>query len=158
VVVATGAFPCIQYAVAAAKLMFLVRCRASQYGAGVISALDARDPIAKQKGTGGLLQVSSYLTGLSGGSWLVSSMLFHDFPDMHDLVFGNIDKGGSLNGWFLDRGLVLPYGINPFNDKNQFFWGCVVVHTIYHLRHIYLSPGVFFGALTTRAELGSTHR
>ena len=112
---------------------------ASQYGAGVISGLDARDTIAKAKGTGGLLQVSSYLAGLSGGSWLVSSMLFHDFPDMHDLVMGNNDNGGNLNGWFLDRGLVLPYGLDPFNDKNQFFWGCVAVFTIY-ISDILTSP------------------
>ena len=105
-------------------------CSASQNGAGVISGLDARDKTAKEKGTGGLLQVSSYLAGLSGGSWLVSSMLFHDFPEVHDLVLGNTDKGGTLNGWFLDKGLVLPYGINPLNKKNQFFWGCVAAFTI----------------------------
>lgn len=102
--------------------------------------------------------MSSYLTGLSGGSWLLSSMLFHDFPDMHDLVLGNTDRGGTLNGWFLDKGLVLPHGINPFNDRNEFFFGCVAVWIIYHLRYIYLSPGVYFGASTTRVELGSTRR
>ena len=66
-------------------------------------------------------------------------MLFHDFPEMHDLVMGNTDKGGNLNGWFLDRGLILPYGLNPFNDKNQFFWGCVTVFTIY-MSDIFISP------------------
>ena len=100
---------------------------AAQLGAGVISGLDARNSTAKAKGTGGLLQVSSYLAGLSGGSWLVSSMLFHDFPDMYDLVLGNTDKGGALNGWLLDKSLVLPHGINPFSQDNQYFWGYVVV-------------------------------
>ena len=42
--------------------------RAAQYGAGVLSALDARDEFAKAAGTGGLLQVTSYLAGLSGAS------------------------------------------------------------------------------------------
>jgi Lysophospholipase catalytic domain len=42
--------------------------RAAQYGAGVLSALDARNESAKTAGTGGLLQVSSYLSGLSGAS------------------------------------------------------------------------------------------
>ena len=41
--------------------------RAAQYGAGVISALDARNDSAKAAGTGGLFQVTSYLSGLSGG-------------------------------------------------------------------------------------------
>jgi Lysophospholipase catalytic domain len=42
--------------------------RAAQYGAGVLSALDARNQSAKAAGTGGFLQVSSYLLGLSGAS------------------------------------------------------------------------------------------
>lgn len=45
--------------------------RAAQYGAGVISALDARNASGKAAGTGGLLQVSSYLSGLSG-IWITS--------------------------------------------------------------------------------------
>jgi lysophospholipase len=42
--------------------------RAAQYGAGVLSAFDARNESAKTAGTGGLLQVTSYLSGLSGAS------------------------------------------------------------------------------------------
>jgi lysophospholipase len=42
--------------------------RAAQYGAGVLDALDARNESAKAAGTGGLLQVTSYLSGLSGAS------------------------------------------------------------------------------------------
>jgi lysophospholipase len=41
---------------------------AAQYGAGVLSALDARNESAKAAGTGLLLQVTSYLSGLSGAS------------------------------------------------------------------------------------------
>ena len=48
--------------------------RAAQYGAGVLSGLDARNDSAKQAGTGGLLQVSSYIAGLSGAS--LSSFLW----------------------------------------------------------------------------------
>ena len=40
--------------------------RAAQYGAGVMSALDARNASAKAAGTGGLFQVASYWSGLSG--------------------------------------------------------------------------------------------
>lgn len=42
--------------------------RAAQFGAGVFSALDARNTTAKSSGTGGLLQVASYLAGSSGTS------------------------------------------------------------------------------------------
>jgi lysophospholipase len=40
--------------------------RAALYGAGVLSALDARNESAMAAGTGGLLQVASYVSGLSG--------------------------------------------------------------------------------------------
>jgi len=42
--------------------------RTAQFGAGVFSALDARNTTAKISGTGGLLQVASYLAGSSGTS------------------------------------------------------------------------------------------
>lgn len=45
--------------------------RAAQLGAGVLLGYDARDGLAKKSGTGGFLQVASYITGLSGESvWL----------------------------------------------------------------------------------------
>ena len=40
--------------------------RAALYGASCLSGLDARNDSAKAAGTGGLLQVASYLSGLSG--------------------------------------------------------------------------------------------
>jgi lysophospholipase len=42
--------------------------RAAQYGAAVLSAFDARNQSAKAAGTGGLLQVTSYISALSGSS------------------------------------------------------------------------------------------
>ncbi|TFY82180.1 hypothetical protein EWM64_g1831 [Hericium alpestre] len=97
--------------------------RAAQYGAGVISALDARNDSAKAAGTGGLLQVSSYLTGLSGGSWVTGSLFFNDWPRIEDLVFGN---NGNLSGWILDLNLAIPGGENLANDNNQYFFGSVL--------------------------------
>ena len=40
--------------------------RAAQYGAGVLSGLDSRNDSAKAAGAGGLLQVASYISALSG--------------------------------------------------------------------------------------------
>jgi len=42
--------------------------RASLFGAGIVAALDGRNETAKDKGTGGLLQVTQYMSGLSGAS------------------------------------------------------------------------------------------
>ena len=130
---------------------------AAQTGAGIISTLDVRNETAKAKGTGGLLQVSSYLTGNSGGSWLVSSMLFQNFPDMFDLVLGNTDKGGQINGWFLEKDLVLPNGANPSDQRNQEYIG-YVVFVILYISYIHLSTGVSSRALSLRVELGLTLR
>jgi len=124
----------------------------------MISAFDARNTTAKAKGTGGLLQVSSYITGISGGSWLVSSMLFQDLPDMYDLVLGNTNKGGNLNGWHLEKDLFLPNGVGLFDQQNGYYFGCVAVSTIFYVGYNYRPAGVFYGALQTRAELDLTHR
>lgn len=40
--------------------------RAALYGAGVLAALDGRHEPAVEKGTGGLLQAATYISGLSG--------------------------------------------------------------------------------------------
>jgi lysophospholipase len=61
-------FPKIGFAISGGGL------RAAQYGASVLSGLDARNESAKAAGTGGLLQVNSYLSGLSGASQSQSSI------------------------------------------------------------------------------------
>lgn len=55
-------FPTVGFAIPGGGL------RAAQYGAAAIQALDARNSSAKAIGTGGLFQVASYITGLSGKS------------------------------------------------------------------------------------------
>ncbi|KIM83371.1 hypothetical protein PILCRDRAFT_819610 [Piloderma croceum F 1598] len=97
--------------------------RVAQYGAGVISALDARNDSARAAGTGGLYQVTSYLSGLSGGSWLVVSLALNDWPTTSDLVYGN---GGNLSGWLLDLDLVTPDGFDVFDSNNQAYYGSVL--------------------------------
>jgi lysophospholipase len=69
--------------------------RAAIFGAGVLNSLDGRNATSVKVGTGGLLQAASYLSGLSGGSWLVTSLAQADFPTFNDLIFGS-DK---LSGW-----------------------------------------------------------
>ncbi|PFH47334.1 hypothetical protein AMATHDRAFT_67917 [Amanita thiersii Skay4041] len=97
--------------------------RAALYGAGSLSALDARNPIANQAGTGGLLQVSSYISGLSGGSWLIGSLFLNNWPSIKELVLGN-DQ--DLDGWLLDLPLVMPDGNNILSEKNQAYYGSIL--------------------------------
>ncbi|KDN46144.1 putative lysophospholipase [Tilletiaria anomala UBC 951] len=73
--------------------------RAMLYGAGVFSALDSRNSTATQVGTGGLLQLADYVTGLSGGSWLTGSVALNDYPTTQSLHDGT---------WDLESNLIVP--------------------------------------------------
>ncbi|KLO12267.1 phospholipase B [Schizopora paradoxa] len=97
--------------------------RAAQYGAGVLSGFDARNSSAVAAGTGGMLQVTSYISALSGGSWLTGSLFFNDWPTIPDMIFGN---NGNLSGWILDLNLAAPDGLDVFNDENQYFFGSIL--------------------------------
>jgi lysophospholipase len=101
--------------------------RAAQYSAGVTSALDARDRSAKSVGTGGLLQVASYISGLSGGSWFTGSLYFNDFVTIPDLVYGD---GKDRGGWLLDLDLFRPGGFDVFDDDNTRFFQSVTTSVL----------------------------
>ncbi|KAL5611679.1 hypothetical protein BROUX41_000743 [Berkeleyomyces rouxiae] len=60
--------------------------RALMYGAGVLKAADNRTAgTLDTGGIGGLLQSLTYLSGLSGGSWLVGSLFMNNFSSVGDL-------------------------------------------------------------------------
>lgn len=63
--------------------------RAALVGAGIFNAFDQRNKTAVKAGTGGILQLASYMTGLSGGAWFVSSLAINSHPSMHDLILGS---------------------------------------------------------------------
>ncbi|KZT29204.1 lysophospholipase [Neolentinus lepideus HHB14362 ss-1] len=80
--------------------------RAAIFGAGALNALDGRNASAAAAGTGGLLQAATYLAGLSGGAWLVTSLVQADFPTIQELVYGV----GQFGGWLPQYSLALPSG------------------------------------------------
>ncbi|KAF4177641.1 hypothetical protein CNMCM7927_003034 [Aspergillus lentulus] len=60
--------------------------RALMNGAGAIKAFDSRTPNSTSAGQlGGLLQSATYLSGLSGGSWLVGSIYINNFTTISAL-------------------------------------------------------------------------
>ncbi|KAJ3220236.1 Lysophospholipase 1 [Dinochytrium kinnereticum] len=73
--------------------------RALLVGAGVIKAMDERSPEAVEKGTGGILQLSTYISGLSGGSFLIGSLYTTDFQTI-DYLHENV--------WHLDTDTFTP--------------------------------------------------
>lgn len=68
--------------------------RATIVGAGELNALDGRNETSAEVGTGGLLQAADYLAGLSGGSWLATSLSQAGFPTIRELAFGTGEWGG----------------------------------------------------------------
>ncbi|KAH7887262.1 lysophospholipase catalytic domain-containing protein [Phlebopus sp. FC_14] len=73
--------------------------RAALFGAGVLNALDGRNGTSNAVGTGGLLQAATYLSGLSGGSWLLTSLAQANFPTVQDLALGPSNPTVANNSW-----------------------------------------------------------
>ncbi|KAH9451071.1 hypothetical protein MJO28_009457 [Puccinia striiformis f. sp. tritici] len=73
--------------------------RASLYAAGVMQAFDARTTSSPVRG---VYPLATYVTGLSGGSWLVASAAANNYPPVPEMV----------SGWDLEKDMVLPGGIN----------------------------------------------
>lgn len=66
--------------------------RAMLNGAGVVQAFDSRTENSTGPGQlGGLLQSTTYLAGLSGGSWLVGSLYTNNFSSVSDILSYNGD-------------------------------------------------------------------
>ncbi|KAG4438038.1 hypothetical protein IFR05_006497 [Cadophora sp. M221] len=70
--------------------------RATLSGAGTVQALDVRDT---KVSTSGLYQAISYHSGLSGGSWLLSSIISNNYATISTL-FNSIWKTTLSNGLF----------------------------------------------------------
>lgn len=76
--------------------------RALQSGAGVLKAFDGRTANATEPGRlGGLLQSSTYIAGLSGGSWLLGSIYINNFTTVGAL---QADDTGSV--WEFGNGIL----------------------------------------------------
>lgn len=79
--------------------------RAMLSGAGQIAALDNRTTNASEAGLGGLLQSATYLTGLSGGNWLVGTIVLNNWTSVETIL-----NNGSI--WDLEHSIVNPGGWN----------------------------------------------
>lgn len=56
-------------------------------GAGALAAFDNRTAGATGSGhLGGVLQAATYLSGLSGGSWLVGSLYIQNFTTVESII------------------------------------------------------------------------
>ncbi|KAG7663642.1 plb1 [[Candida] subhashii] len=80
--------------------------RAMLSGAGQMMGLDGRYEPANTQGLGGLLQSTSYISGLSGGSWLIGSLVLGNWIAVSDILDGKIPI------WNLRNSILTTEGIN----------------------------------------------
>jgi lysophospholipase len=70
--------------------------RALMNYAGAVAAFDNRTSNSTGTGQlGGLLQASTYLAGLSGGSWLVGSLFMNNFSSVENILSQNTPKSNG---------------------------------------------------------------
>ncbi|KAG7193456.1 Lysophospholipase 1 [Scheffersomyces spartinae] len=89
--------------------------RAMLNGAGQMLGLDGRYEEANDKGLGGLLQSSTYLAGLSGGNWLVGSVVLNNFISINDILNGTIDI------WDLTDSIFYPTTVNLYKAVKYYY-------------------------------------
>ncbi|EFR05370.1 lysophospholipase 1 [Nannizzia gypsea CBS 118893] len=76
--------------------------RALMNGAGALQAFDSRTENSTAPGQlGGLLQSATYLSGLSGGGWLVGSIYVNN-----DTTITDLQKGGKNSLWQFGRSIL----------------------------------------------------
>lgn len=51
-------------------------------GGSILAAMDARNASAVAAKTGGVMQLATYVVGLSGGSWITGSWALAGFPTL----------------------------------------------------------------------------
>ncbi|OBS29607.1 hypothetical protein FPOA_03543 [Fusarium poae] len=79
--------------------------RAMINGAGAIAAFDDRSTGSTDKGhLGGILQAATYLSGLSGGSWVVGSLYVQNFTTVGSIVDASSGFLSSL--WQIDQSIL----------------------------------------------------
>ncbi|AOA64647.1 Phospholipase B [Komagataella phaffii CBS 7435] len=87
--------------------------RAMLSGAGQLSALDNRTTGAWEYGLGGLIESTTYITGLSGGNWMLGTVVFNNWTSIEDIL-----SGGDI--WDLENPLYNPGGWNVL--ETSIFW------------------------------------
>ncbi|KAI5371091.1 putative lysophospholipase, catalytic domain, Acyl transferase/acyl hydrolase/lysophospholipase [Septoria linicola] len=80
--------------------------RAMLNGAGILQAFDSRTPGSENAGhLGGLLQASTYVAGLSGGSWLLSSLYVNNYTSVDAIISQDTSADDSGGVWQLGNSI-----------------------------------------------------
>lgn len=63
--------------------------RSMLVGVGQLAALDNRTEVTEGSSLGGIMQSANYISGLSGGSYLIGSLSLNNWPSVHQSVLEN---------------------------------------------------------------------
>lgn len=85
-------------------------------GAGILAAMDNRTRGAQHHGLGGLLQSTTYLSGASGGNWLVGTLAYNNWTSVQSII-DNFNESDSI--WDLSESIVSPGGKNIFKSARR---------------------------------------
>lgn len=89
--------------------------RAMLNGAGAFKAFDSRtEGSTRPNHMGGLLQSATYIAGLSGGSWMLGSVVVNNFTTVQDL-----QNSGEL--WDLEHSILAPEGSLHIYDTTKYY-------------------------------------
>lgn len=89
--------------------------RALLSGGGEFAAFDSRTPGSTAVGhLGGLLQSATYVAGLSGGSWLLGSIVINNFT-----TIGRLQDAGNV--WDFENNILAPEGALQIVDTTVYY-------------------------------------
>ncbi|EGX97084.1 lysophospholipase Plb1 [Cordyceps militaris CM01] len=140
--------------------------RAMVGGAGAIAAWDARSAGSEEKGNlGGLLQSATYISGLSGGDWLVGSLYVNNFTSVQSAVDApliwqlenSIFKGPdqySVRGYYTDVfNEVESKSKANFNVSASDYWGRMLAYQMVNASNG--GPGYTWSSIANDSDFSS---
>ncbi|SMN21890.1 similar to Saccharomyces cerevisiae YOL011W PLB3 Phospholipase B (lysophospholipase) involved in phospholipid metabolism [Maudiozyma saulgeensis] len=92
--------------------------RATFGDAGMVAAMDDRTDGANEHGLGGLLQGTTYLAAISGGSWFTSTVVFNNWTSVQDIINQMGDNDGSI--WDIEQSALSPGGTDTAFTNQRF--------------------------------------
>ncbi|KAL8280907.1 hypothetical protein RQP46_006586 [Phenoliferia psychrophenolica] len=97
--------------------------RAALYGAGSFAAFDARNASSVAP----LLQLSDFASGISGGSWLITSLVMNDLPDLFSLVLGGDGQVDERLNADVNEKILAGYPTSIID-----LWGCALSYHFFN--------------------------
>ncbi|KAH9814848.1 lysophospholipase [Melampsora americana] len=93
--------------------------RAMLYSASILAAFDGRESDARDSRTGGILQLMNYISGLSGGAWMLGSWAVSDFPDFQSMQNSSWKLTGDEKYVKMEIGQEYPAIANDIKRKKH---------------------------------------